>query len=524
MTDNLAHPYNRRESFVGHWRHLPRLIRCDVGRVLTIDDLSDDELLVIFDFYVIRYQDLIFRLRDTPYAKKEVEWWQSLVHVCRRWRCLIYGSPRRLDLQICFLAEPNPKGSLDVWPPLPILIWGFIFETSMVDIIAKLKYNDRICQIHLECRTAWQVEKLWTAMQVPFPELAVLSLRGYEFEQVPVLPDSFLGGSAPRLRYLSLVSVPFPGLPKLLLSTTRLLYLWLVGIPHSGYISPEAIATSLSMLTSLKTFQFEFESPQSSPDQENRRSLPPTRFVLPSLTHFWFKGVDKYLEDLLSRVDAPRVSRLSITFFNDTHFNTRELNQFISRTPTFGGTNDARLIFGSQEAQVRLQSHPEPSHHGIVEVKHLCQAPDRQLSSLAQIFTMWLHLLSTIENLYIYEDIYSPPIWEDDVRFDTKWDDIEEAKWLDVLLPFTAVKDLYLSNRFTPHIAPALQELAGGRTTEVLPSLRNLFLGGSWNVDLVHGIAPRIAKLYNLQLNNLPFAISVWENDTVAQSERYSDL
>ena len=36
------------------------LIRCDVGRVLIIDDLPDDDLLTVFDFYVVRYQDLDF--------------------------------------------------------------------------------------------------------------------------------------------------------------------------------------------------------------------------------------------------------------------------------------------------------------------------------------------------------------------------------------------------------------------------------------------------------------------------------
>ena len=35
------------------------LIRRDVG-VLTIDDLPDDDLLAIFDFYVVPYQDLNF--------------------------------------------------------------------------------------------------------------------------------------------------------------------------------------------------------------------------------------------------------------------------------------------------------------------------------------------------------------------------------------------------------------------------------------------------------------------------------
>jgi len=55
----------------------------------------------------------------------------------------------------------------------------------------------------------------------------------------------------------------------------------------------------------------------------------------------------------------------------------------------------------------------------------------------------------------------------------------EDIEWLNLLIPFTAVKKLYLSMKISPHIAPALQELTGGRTTEVLPALQNVLLEGS---------------------------------------------
>jgi hypothetical protein len=155
---------------------------------------------------------------------------------------------------------------------------------------------------------------------------------------VPVLPDSFLGGSAPRLRYLALDAIPFPGFPKLLLSAAHLVELWLVNTPHSGYISPEAMVTCLSVLTSLETLQLGFLSPQSSPDRESQRPPPATRPVLPSLGFFLFKGANKYLEEFVARIDTPRLFRLSTQFFNDIGF-TPELNQFISRTPTLGASD-----------------------------------------------------------------------------------------------------------------------------------------------------------------------------------------
>jgi hypothetical protein len=468
--------------------------------------LPDDVLLIIFDFCVVGYQDLGFL--EAVFGNQDTKWkirsWQSLVHVCRRWRGLVFGSPRRLNLQLFCTTRTPARETLDVWPALPLLIQGSVDETLLDNVIAELEHSNCICQftLRVDCRTTSQIEKFWAAMQAPFPELTIMCLS-LSYRPVPVLPDSFLGGSAPRLRYLALVAVPFPGLPNLLLSATHLVYLYLHYIPHSGYIPPEAMVTCLSMLTSLETLQLGFESPQSCPE-ENRRSPPPTRFILPALTSFWFKGVNEYLEDLVSWIDSPRLYQLSTAFFNDIEFNTPELNQFISRTPTFRAFNEARLIFRGREALVRLQPHPERSDGGLVEVKILCQVPNWQLSSLAQICTLSLHLFLTMENLYIYGGTrYSPPDWKDD---------IESIEWLDLLLPFIAVKNLYLCKHFSPRIAPALQELTEGRTTEVLPALQNVLLEGFQASEPVQeGIAQFISVR---QLTNRPVAISVWERDS----------
>jgi hypothetical protein len=83
--------------------------------------------------------------------------------------------------------------------------------------------------------------------------------------------------------------------------------------------------------------------------------------------------------------------------------------------------------------------------------------------------------------------------------------------WLDLLRSFIAVKNLYLSEEFVPRIAPALQELVGGRTTEVLPVLENIFLEGFWpstgrplQGDIENIVAARL-------LTSRPVAVSRWE-------------
>ena len=273
-------------------------------------------------------------------------------------------------------------------------------------------------------------------MQVPFSELGFLYLSFLEPSSMPVLPHSFLGGSAQRLRYLCLTSVPFPGLPELLLSATHLVDLLLYNIPPSGYFSPEAMSSCLSMLTSLETLDIRFNSPQSSPDQENRRPPPPSRSVLPALKNFLYEGISEYLEELVAHIDTPQLYQFWATFFNDIDFNTPKLIRFVSHSSILKATNEAHLVFGSRTASVKLK--PQASNNQYFQVIVSCGEQDWQLSSLARICAASLPLLSTTDYLFIYEPSYLDLDWKDG---------IENIEWLELLLPFTAVKtSTYPSN------------------------------------------------------------------------------
>ena len=105
-----------------------------------MDVLLDDVLLVVFYFYLVK----------CPKRDKDTCRWQTLVHVCRRWRSIVFGSPRRLNLKLHFTPKMPVRDSLDVWPALPLLIQGDIYEESDVDnIIAALERSDRVCKISL---------------------------------------------------------------------------------------------------------------------------------------------------------------------------------------------------------------------------------------------------------------------------------------------------------------------------------------------------------------------------------------
>jgi hypothetical protein len=442
-------------------------------------------------------------MKDDLYynAKKKVEAWQTLVHVCRRWRSLIFRSPHRLNLQLFCTPTTPSRDTLDVWPALPLLIHGDMALSSGVDnIIVALGHSNRVCEIHLSGINRWQLEVL-AATQVPFPELTKLWLSSSSVGTPPVIPDSFLGGSAPRLRALEFWGIPFPGLPKLLLSATHLVELGLFAIPHSGYFSPEAMVALLSVLSSLERLSLQFESPQSRPDLESRRPPPLNLSVIPSLTRFSFKGVSEYLEDLVTCIDVPQLDGLQILFFNQIDFDTPQLAEFINRTPIFRARCEARVAFEKKAVYVKLLIHN--IGHVVSEIGISCREPDWQLSAIAQVCNSSLPPLSTVEDLHIELRRSLYRVWKDDA--------VENALWLELLLTFPMVKNLYLAKECAPGIAAALQQLVGGRITEVLPSLRNIFVKG---IEPQEPFREHIGEFVAArQLSGHRVAISFWINE-----------
>ena len=451
--------------------------------------LPDEVLLAIFDFCA----------HEDSSLKRDIEAWQRLVHVCRQWRTVVFGSPRRLNLRLVCGAKTPARDTLDVWPALRLVIErDFRPIENMDNVVAVLERSNRVCRINLDHDIPRSdLGSVLVAMQVPFPELTDLQLRS--FGTVAALPDSFLGGSVPSLRHVYFRSIPFPGLPKLLLSATHLVSLILDDIPHSGYFSPEAMVTAFSTLTGLQYLWLGFESPRSCPDRENRRPPPPTRFVLPVFTRFWFKGVAEYLDDLVACIDAPRLYSFVINFFNHIISDTPQLIQFISRTPTLNPLEKASVSIEDGTASLSLTSQTSEPFQGL-HVNIPCRGLDRQVSSVAQVCTSCLPPLFILETLYIFEKRSWRPEWKDN---------IENTLWLQLLHPFAVVKNLYLSKEFALHIVPALQELDGGRTTEVLPALENIFLERlEPSGPVQEGVGQFVATR---QVTGHPIAVSRWD-------------
>ena len=476
-------------------------IRYTVDQVVSIDILPDDVLLEIFDFSLdekssSRVTGLVASENEEdpdPFAKRNTEAWQPLVHVSQRWRSIIFGSPLRLGLQLVCTAKTPARDTLDVWPALPLCLRcdGKYVTESADNLIAVLERSDRVVEIGLS-HVGLHLEMVLEAMQQQFPELTYLNLTGLTArstgygETVPVLPGSFLGGSAPSLKLLELNRIPFPGLPKLLLSTPHLVDLHLINVPFSGYISPITMLTALSTLSCLEHLCLQFESPRYLIWESQH--LPRLTFVLPALTHFWFSGFSGYLEELVAGIDAPQLSCLYITFHELHVFDKPQFVQFISRTPRLKALENASVAFERFAFRLSLWQLTPP--------EQVCKS-------------RWsLPLFAMSEDLYIYDTPFLHPDWLDIT---------ENTRWLELLHPFTGVKNLYLFKEFGPGIVPAVQELAAGSLTGVLPILQNIFLEG---LEPSGPVQEAIGQLIAARpVTGHPIAVTRWDREVVEDDD-----
>ncbi|KAI9449313.1 hypothetical protein F5148DRAFT_1153181 [Russula earlei] len=466
--------------------------RCHRARCrdrVTISTLPDEVLVQIFYFYA----------NDKRIGTNG---WHTLVQVCQRWRYVVFASPRSLNLQLVYTGKRPMSEMLDVWPVLPVVA---VLTTSSssgpyVDLWANIsaalesEHHHRICGINLFFNRIEHWERWATAMQKPFPALTFLHIDNYNYNVVTSLPDSFLGGSAPLLRHLELRNCPFPGIPKLLLSSNRLVYLSLVDIPDSGYISPQDLGTTLSVMSRLETLRVQFRSrrfPQSRP-----RS-PSTCSVLSALTCLDFEGAHGYLEDLLAQIDAPLVNKIEITFFMDPNFVVPQLHRLIRDAEWFK-TFDKAFVCLSYRA-IRFVAFREESYTFPDFDLEICfTETDYTFSSLVQVCSSSMPLLSSLVQLEIVDPIIL-------LR---REDDTESTQWLELLAPFTAVKDLRLGDQVGRRVCQALEELAKERVTEVLPALQNIFLTGLKPSESVPKLIERFITAR--QLSGHPVAVYPW--------------
>ncbi|KAI9435977.1 hypothetical protein H4582DRAFT_2100059 [Lactarius indigo] len=427
------------------------------GYTITINILPDDVLLEIFD-ECRKSHDL-----DQPSAP--VWRWHRLVHVCQRWRQLVFESPRRLDLQLLCTHGTPTRENLGCWPPFPIAIHynrnGSLTPNDEDSVFAALEHPGRVRYIDLRL-IGHRSEDMVMAMQEPFPELTHLTLQ-VGFGGRLALPSGFLGGSAPRLRHIHLEGILFPKLPTLLSSTNDLVHLHLDQIPQGGYISPEAMVACLAALPRLKSLRIKYRSVKSHPDRI--RPSPETRTLLPVLTSFVFQGASEYLEDLVAQIDSPQLNQIHAQYLNQLFdFQVARLFKFIDRlqAPELTLIRRADVSFSHPWVTFKMYPHPE-SHPDWDRICALirCDAIEGQVSRIAQVFSQHSAMLSRVVHLKLSN-------LDNASR--------EGGEWPLLLRKLSSMRTLRISGRFARHVTLALEDLAGEMAAEVLPVLDLIYL------------------------------------------------
>ncbi|KAH9166919.1 hypothetical protein EDB89DRAFT_180115 [Lactarius sanguifluus] len=416
----------------------------------TTNFLPDDVLLDVFD---------LFRIEEATTSRR-IPWkWQRLAHVCRTWRDIILASSSRLNLELLCTHGTPVRKILRHLPPLPIVIHfpsslkGSASIEDNVNILGALEHPDRIRNIKLSL-SRLSLGYMVAMMRRPFLTLTHLWLNSNDGETL-VIPDSFLGGRAPRLQEIYLDDISFPAAPTLLSSACNLVDIRFENIPDTGYISPEAMAASLAPLSRLKHLTIRFSFEDSWPGQ---RSHPPiTRAVLPALTTFFFDGVVEYLEDFVAHIDAPQLNCLSIEYLNSTlHFDSPilQLCGLIDRSENFKLSQ-----FRRADLELRTLTFVIELDGGRSSLKLSIPFAGGLTGLLSQIFGT----LSNVDSLFVSS------VYLDEVD--------DEIEWSDILPLFTAVKELrardYVSQRIAFELGRLVEEQ---ETAEVLPALELLYL------------------------------------------------
>jgi hypothetical protein len=409
-----------------------------------IGKLSDEVLLNIFRYYL----DVVPRF------------WPRLVHICRRWRRVVFASQHPLHLQLfCVSGTPVLENS-DCWPPLPITMeYGGSLELDPpvpedeVNIIAALKQSHRVSSISLTVTTSL-LDKLY-AIKRPLLELEDLILLSRD--SVPLtLPSAFLWG--PRLRRLHLTRITCPGLLQFLCSSRNLVDLQLHEALNPWYFSIELFTDSLSRMTQLRSLSLHIPSTTNYVVQP---PPPDQRVVLPALTRLDFRGISEHLERLVLRIDAPRLRDIQVTLSEKSIFDLSKLREFIDRIEMHNSHRQACIL--SSDCAISL-SLTQPGALTCLKLQLFSEHLSKQLSAMSRIFLCFSAFFLNVEDLRISA-----------MRPSSPEDSLGSGQWLELITHFTGVKWLHLDGNDTTDIVRAFQA-THWQYKIVLPALHKLYL------------------------------------------------
>ncbi|KAF8484039.1 hypothetical protein DFH94DRAFT_337870 [Russula ochroleuca] len=430
---------------------------------LTINNLPDELLVEIFDFY---RQDKPDNVSDYHWWSIKLEWFK-LIHVCKRWRTVVFASSSRLDL--CFVL-PKTGGHMKTilsrhFPPLPIDIRTnrAILANQAKDvarIYSALKHPDRIRRVSF-IETTTVLDKLLKAIKFPLPALESLELRD-KYDRALKIPATFLKGSYLHLRTLKLhpIRVSLPTISRLLSSVPALTCLCLLIDTNVASGPPPAMLLLLSHLQGmpclrrldLELTRFFGEPSQPTNSKEN--------FTLSNLTSFRYRGHSAFLNTLIAGFTAPSLRDIFIRLHDMILSPIPHLSRFIEDTKEHCRAVQVDL----EQASFRLLLlGPGPFEYAGHDSLHFTLSSPLSPESMTQMSSAFYSKLITTEELT--------------VNFLDDADAEEEViPWRRFFLQFPRVKALRMYGTNNRRVASALHQDYGEHNLAILPALEEIEL------------------------------------------------
>ena len=423
----------------------------------TVQTLPDDILLEIFKCHRLA------SLRSKPGSST----WYKLAQVCRRWRFIVFAYPRTLDPCIVVSTNTNRiEETAGFWPvDLPIAMW-YRSQLSAKDeenILNILKNPARICEIDIDM-TYYLARKCASLLEESFPALEYLRLgsQGIISGWALVIPDNFLGNSAPRLRVVHLKNTVFPTLPRLLSTSQNLVSLKLENIPAERVFTAQELAVGLSSTPQLKSLKIDINGDVIPCPL--MQIGPHIRVVLPSLLELQYIGQYSYLHALASRIDTPIIEQIKAAFVNDGWgCNGHELYGLFARGEELRSSRRHRTRIQFSEESVIFAHHftcSTTSSPGSFQVRFVGRGWFLDHVILVSQICRGFQFLGVMHQVTLVEIGGSPSRRRRVKEFDS---------WLNLLRTLSAVERLYVSGTVASNVMFALSE-----SGMILPALRDL--------------------------------------------------
>lgn len=294
----------------------------------TINHLPDELLVEIFDFY---RQDKLDNVSNYQWWSIKLEWFK-LIHVCKRWRTVLFASSSRLDLR---LVLPQKGGHMKTitsrhFPPLPIDIHynctrRSIPPNDMSRILSALKRPDRIRRIAF-IGTKAILGKLLKVTNCPLPALESVEIRDSSNGTL-YIPATFAKGSHLHLQTLKLDRIFLLSISRLLSSVPALTCLYLLLI-HTNVGPPPAmlLLSHLQGMPYLRRLDLELTMSMGELSQPTNST---ENFTLSKLTSFRYRGHSAFLNTLIAGFTAPSLREIDIRLRGSAPFPVPHLSRFI---------------------------------------------------------------------------------------------------------------------------------------------------------------------------------------------------